>query len=532
MLRNIYLLILLSCLCGATSIHAAPASNSVNIILSAADGQNIKTREIQSAIDSCHQDGGGVVVFSGGTFLTGSIQLKSNVTVIVEAGAAIKGSADLNDYPFHKSSHLFGPDDMKMRSLIWADNAENIRICGNGTIDGSGQSPQFDIKQQPRPVRPIVMRLISCKNTLIEGITLKSSPMWMQQYVNCEQLRIRNIIVFNHSNRNNDGLDIVGCREVQITGCNISSDDDALCFKTLSNAGNKNILVADCILASNCNALKIGTETSADHSNFTISNCIIKKTGVFSETWKRDIGVSGLAIESVDGANISNVIVSGLVITGVYMPLFVRLGNRGRKYAGTVAVLPPGSISNISLNHIIGVAERPMGNIISGIEGRPIENLKLFDISLTSVGGGLAEHLFLDVPEKEADYPEVTMFGKTMPSHGAYIRHVNGLTMSHVDFRYLNDDVRPALILDKVEHAAVGNINADTQTTTDCVIRLINSRHIDLQDVRLTAKPRLFLRIEGEKSHRITLRDEKRELDLKQVNFENTTKAKSFKLIH
>ncbi|MEQ8879219.1 MAG: glycosyl hydrolase family 28 protein [Cyclobacteriaceae bacterium] len=468
------------------------------------DGKTLTTEKIQQVIDLCSKDGG-EVYFPAGVYLTGSLILKSNVSLYFANGSILKGSQSIEDYPLHGSSHSFAHDSLQMRTLLLADSQENIVIKGSGTIDGSGQSADFSLQQKVRPVRPMVLRFIACKNITVEDIMLRQSPMWMQQYVACENVRISGINVYNHANRHNDGLDIVGCKNVIITGCNISSDDDAICFKTLSAATNENIIVANNIVASNCNGIKIGTETRSAIKNFSISNNILKPTEVFSETWKRDIGIAGLAIESVDGADVSDIIVSGLVIKGYYTPLFIRLGNRGRKFKADDPKPAVGSIENISLTNIKGIAERPPEVVVSGIPGYKIKSIQLQNVTIIAKGNGKTSHTAIPVPEAISDYPTPMMFGLYLPAYGMYFRHIKDLTLDNVKLSYLEQDERHAIVLSDVTNAWIDRLKCLSPASNVSVFKIENSQEIIIRNPFVDNSAQSFLEVVGKDSKHIEL---------------------------
>ena len=200
-----------------------------------------------------------------GDYLTGTIVLASNICLKIAEGARILGSTDLKDYPEHIAKRQTVMDThMGMhQSLIFAEGCKNICICGGGTIDGQGFRENFPGEETiaGTPGRPFMMRIIDCENVHINGIRLVNPACWTQNYLNCENVLLENLTVESQSNYNNDGIDIDGCRQVVIRNCNVSSGDDALCFKGASQRETANILVEKCTLLSSCNAVKIGTDT-------------------------------------------------------------------------------------------------------------------------------------------------------------------------------------------------------------------------------------------------------------------------------
>ncbi|MCK5463980.1 MAG: glycoside hydrolase, partial [Bacteroidales bacterium] len=146
------------------------------------DGEFLNTRAIQSAIDECHQEGGGRVVVPAGSFRTGTIILKSHVSLYLVAGAVILGSTELKDYPeIYPVFRSYTDVNYVDKSLIYAEKAENISILGEGTLDGQGGDTAFDLPgRENYKKRPYIIRMIECRNVHISGIRLVNSPMWVQ----------------------------------------------------------------------------------------------------------------------------------------------------------------------------------------------------------------------------------------------------------------------------------------------------------------------------------------------------------------
>ena len=256
-LANFIVFAVVSVLFFSMRVTATPMSNFNIIDFGAAgDGETLNTKAIQSAIDACSQNGGGTVHFPAGTFLSGTIYLKDNVTLNLAPGAVLLGSADAKDYPLNKCRYVSGSDRYVARALIWGEGLHDIAITGRGTIDGQGslfvnnRMPPSEYKRlstffsdTTRFItgagdinRPYLIRLISCRNVLVEGVTLQKPAMWMQHYLNCDDVTLRDLNIFSHGNRNNDMIDIDGSRNVVITGCIGDSDDDGITLKSTSAA--------------------------------------------------------------------------------------------------------------------------------------------------------------------------------------------------------------------------------------------------------------------------------------------------------
>src|SRR5690606_6049060 len=225
------------------------------------DGVTLNTRSIQYAIDFIHKNGGGRLVFHVGRYLTGSIHLKSNVTLQLQEGAALIGSLNPWDY-----------DRKIFTALIFAYDQENIGITGKGYIDGQGRyiarnivdmihkgliKDGFRYDRPEAESRPMLINFRGCSNVLVKGIILKNSSSWVQTYDQCKNLHLDSIMVDSKAYWNNDGIDIVDCENVKITNSYIDSDDDGICLKSHDAAkACKNVLIENCTVRSSANGIK------------------------------------------------------------------------------------------------------------------------------------------------------------------------------------------------------------------------------------------------------------------------------------
>ena len=428
-----------------TSAQVQQALFSVRDFGAAGDGKVKDTKAIQEAIDVANKAGGGTVYFPAGKYLSGTIFLKDFVTLCLEANAVLLGSTDTTDYPKTFPQFRSYTDTYVSQALIFAENQKEIAITGKGTIDGQGQAFPW----KPYGNRPDVIRFVSCKHVNIEGIHLQNSPLWMQHYLNCEFVTVRGIHVYNHSTYNNDMIDIDCCRNVIISDCYGNSDDDALTLKSTADSPTENVTITNCVLGSGCNAIKMGTESNGGFKNISITNCVIDSWYGRKGFYALPRGISGIALEIVDGGTMENITISNISIKNVHVPLFMRLGNRARPFKKNMEKPGIGTYRNVVISNIIATNVEKFGCPISGLPGHPIENVTLSNIRITFPGGGTAAEAQAEVEEKAEEYPEATMFG-VLPAYGFYCRHVKGLRLSNIDLGLENEDFRPAIVCDDV----------------------------------------------------------------------------------
>lgn len=474
-LKGAFVVLFMTCCIAGSTGYA----QQYNVTHSGAVGNGVtdNTVFIQKAIDSCTVTGG-KVYFPAGTFLTGTIVLKSNVTLHLSAKAVLLGQPATKYYPYQQAGIPFYGEDWAKQALIFCKNQENVTIEGEGVIDGQGASFVINTIKKPDRYkdRPYLLWFAGCKKVTVKGVRLRNSAFWMQHYLGCEQVLIDGINIWNHSNKNNDMIDIDGCRYVTISNVTGDSDDDGITIKSTSPLISEHITITNCILSSHCSALKFGTESTGGYRNIVISNCVIKPSAQVSTIYGRPAGISGIALEVVDGGIMENIAISNMVIEGPEVPLFIRLGNRARKYIASAVTPLPGRLKNISLANIIATGANNIGCSISGLEKSPVENISLRNISIEMSGGGEAADANVVPEEKEQDYPEATMFGK-LPAYGFFIRHATDVRMSDIRLRYKTADARPAFLVSGTDGFTLTGLNVQSAATTEAVVVVNKSKN-------------------------------------------------------
>ena len=464
------------------------------------DGKTLCTAAIQDAVDACAADGGGTVRFPPGTFLTGALAMRSGVALEIGEGATLLGSRNLEHYhgPAVDSDGREVEGKRVFRNLIHGEGLHDVAIRGRGTIDGNGSA--FRDKTKPRP-KAIYLR--DCRNIVVENVKLRNAGSWMQHYRSCENLTIRKIDVFNHVAFNNDGLNVDSCTDVTISGCRVDSDDDGIVLKSLSDRPCKNVKISDCTVSSHCNALKMGTESGGGFVDISIDNCTVFSPRESEKIYGRQRGLAGIALEIVDGGRMENVSVSNVNITGVSVPIFLRLGNRARPYVSG-ATPGVGTFRNVSLTNITAKGTSAIGCSIAGLPGHEIENVTLTNVRLGFDGGGSREDSRREVREREKSYPESTMFG-TLPAWGFYCRHVRGLKFVNLQLETAEPDLRHAMLFDDVEDARIAGLDARFSPGAAPMLRMINVRRAKITGLSTKSPIDTLLALEGKVTGQISL---------------------------
>lgn len=465
------------------------------------DGRFLNTEILQSAIDKVNQSGGGTVIIPAGKYLTGSVDMKSGVTLYLESGATLLGSLD----PF---LYL---DGERLKHLIDAENASNISVAGEGTIDGQGRKlalvidsmyhagswddPGYNHRRHRPGKRPKVLEFRECQYIIIDGITFKNSANWVMNFDRCSDMIIHGVTVDSDDYWNNDGMDIGDCRNVRITNCYVNSADDGICLKS-HHAGhfNDSIYIANCTIRSSASAIKFGTASVGGFRNVKIENIYI------FDTFR-----SAIALESVDGGILENIEISDITANNTGNAIFIKLGHRNVN--GVV-----GSLKNIRIKNM--VVQVPFGapdlkyqirgpelpffhNIfpasITGLPGHDVENVSLENIRIIYPGRANKGYAYLplhrldDVPENESEYPEFSMFGE-LPSWGFFVRHVRGLTMKDLHVKVLEHDFRPAFVFDDVSLLKMESITIEPTAKAEQII-LRNVSGEQLNQIEIEGMP-------------------------------------------
>jgi DNA sulfur modification protein DndE len=331
------------------------------------DGITLNTNAIASAIKTCSEAGGGVVVIPEGLWLTGPIELKSNINLHIKKGALVLFSRDFNQYPIIMS-YYEGQQAFRCQSPLSATNAENIAISGEGVFDGSGDTwrmvkkskltslqwktlvssggivsadkniwyptekskkgielyeagklPPVTDKEAYENIkdflRPVMVSLIRCKYVLLDGPTFQNSPSWCIHPLMCDHLTVRNLKVRNPwYAQNGDGIDIESCNIGSITNCTFDVGDDAICIKSGRDAeGRKrgmptqNLIITDCIVYHGHGGFVIGSEMSGSVRNLFVSNCTFLGTDIglrFKTTRGRGGIVENIYVSDISMINI------------------------------------------------------------------------------------------------------------------------------------------------------------------------------------------------------------------------------------
>jgi polygalacturonase len=391
-------------------------------------------------IDAAAANGGGIIDFPAGRYLTGTIELKSHVTLRLEKDAVLLGSTNPADYR-NLDPFIDGSGNPMGHALIVAIGADHAGIEGSGTVDGQG--PLLKAKQKPFSIRPFLLRWVHSSNITVRDVHLTNPGAWTLNFFDTNGALVDGVTIRSRGLglHNNDGVNIDSSQHIRISNCDVDSGDDALVIKSTGAQPSRDIVATGCKLSSHTNAIKLGTESYGGFEDISVSDCQVTNTDM-----------AGIALYEVDGAPLRRVTISDVTMDGVTLPISIRLGARLKSFRdGQQARPAPGTLSDVLIKNVSAKNIKMVGMLINGVPGHPVERLTLRNVRLELPGGGTESAAQVRLAEKEAAYPEFNMFGKTIPAYGIYMRHARDITFDNVQTSTLTADARPATQLIDVE---------------------------------------------------------------------------------
>ncbi len=471
------------------------------------DGTTLDTTAVQAAIDACHQARGGTVLVPAGDFLTGTIELKSFVTLHLAAASRLLGSGNPADY--HAGNGV--PTSNGNIVLLSAANAEHVTIEGNGTIDGNGAKFYTGKGDMTGPgqkssegysQRPHLLVFYRCTNLRIRDVFLTASAYHCLRTLECQQVHYRGIRIYNRVNKNNDGFHLVSNQYLHLTDCDVQCQDDACALF----GSNQWVTISNCTFSTRWSIFRFG---GGNPENITITNCVIYDT--FGCPVKMRFSRTTQA---------QNILFSNLVFKNVTGPISIGYDSRPRNRDGTPMQTPPprGFVRNIAFHGIraTNTAEgrqfpdmpwdqvyRPGEGrtciVLNGVAEEGLENISLSDVHATFEGGGTTAESRADVPLVAGEYFELG----TPPAYGIYARNVRGLTLHNVRLEVSKPDLRPAVIFDRVSDATINGLSAQGTPEAEALVRFSESRDVLLTAPRVLTPAAAFLSVEGAASANI-----------------------------
>lgn len=379
------------------------------------------TRLINQTIEKAFSEGGGILYFPAGIYLTATIHMKSNITLHLESGAILRFSDHFEDYLPFVTVRWEGTVMNTLSPLIYAKGADNLTITGRGTFDGNGfkwwtweketrelikanggKLPSLNKLQrmwmeandnleisdcykpalERRMFRPPFIQFYECTNVLIEKVKIVNSPFWTINPAFCDNVTVHGVTINNPSKDpkgpNTDGINPSSCRNVRISDCLISVGDDCITIKSGRDADGRkygkaceNITITNCVMLSGHGGVVIGSEMSGGVRRITISNCVFDGTN------------SGIRLKSsrgrggtVEELRIDNIVMKNIQRNAFIFDLFYDKTSKVEPVSERTPVF-----RNIHLSNITGSSIKQI-DYIKGLEEMPVQNLTFSNINI------------------------------------------------------------------------------------------------------------------------------------------------------
>jgi hypothetical protein len=423
------------------------------------DGKALDTPAINKAIEDCAAAGGGQVRLSPGKYLSGTVHLKSNVTLFLEAGATLVGTTDLDQYQYPKI-----PDFMPEakwgkwhRALIVADGLQDIAIVGQGVIDGN---KVFDPTGEERMRGPHTFLFVNCRKVTVRDVSFVDSANYAMLFHVSSQVEVRNVKFTGGW----DGVHFRGapdhpCRDVSIIGCQFFTGDDSIAGRYWENT-----LISDCIVNSSCNGIRlIGPAT-----HLIINNCLFYGPGVHPHrTSNRNNMLAGINLQpggwDATEGTLDDVLISDVTMHNISTPFHFTLKS------GNTA-------GNIIVNRVTATgAYRAASAIESWAETR-FTNVVFRDVTIEYEGGGTLEDAQRIVKSPGVD-------ARSLPAWGFHARNVQNLQFDNVRLRFEKEDLRPVLICTGVDRLTLDDFKFPLPSEAPEAMVLNDTMQVQLHNV-------------------------------------------------
>ncbi len=440
------------------------------------DGATLDTPAIQKAVEACAAAGGGQVHFPPGRYLSGTVHLKSRVTLFFEAGARLVGTANLDEYQ-HPTPPAFLPEakwGKWHRALILGDGLEDVAIAGQGVIDGN---KVFDPTGEERMRGPHTFVFVNCRRVSVRDVSFVDSANYAIFFQVSDEVDIRNVTFTGGW----DGVHFRGgpgrpCRDVSIVGCRFFTGDDSIAGRYWENT-----LISECIVNSSCNGVRL----IGPAAHLIIHDCLFYGPGVHPHrTSKRHNMLSGLnlqpgAWDATEGV-LDDVLISDVTMHNVSSPFHFSLK-------------PGNTAGRIVVNRVTATGAYRAASSVESWADAAFTNVVFRDVTIEYTGGGTKEQASMSVKSPGVD-------ARSLPAWGFYARNVDALEFDNVRLRCEKDDLRPVLMCDGVKRLTLDGLRfrrsaeAADPLVLDHVERLevkqsdVSLVQPQLRDVKLTSQ--------------------------------------------
>jgi hypothetical protein len=462
---------------------------------------------VQKAIDICTHDGGGTVLVPAGTFVIGTVELKSNVTLHIAATGKLLGSGDGRQYHSVDAIPLQGDATMDDGNwaLLFALESQNITIEGQGTIDGQGAQFRITANGTTSPSglhgaqRPYHFLAYRCQHVRICNVSLIDCAYHSIRMIQSRLIYLDGLYIHSRVNVNNDGFHLISTEFATISNCTVLCGDDACAMF----GSCRNITVTNSYFSTRWSVFRFG---GGHAKNIAVSNCILA-----------EVYGCPIKFQCDNGSSFTNMSFSNLVLQDVTGPICISAGSN----LSTADYNMPAIVSNISFSHIHGTVttdppktlpdstlpinvrpgEKLAAIVLNAVMDAVLRDISFDNVHLTFGAGGTSADAQRDVPQVSGEYFALG----PIPAYGLYARNCRGLTLQNLRFEVAAPELRPAVFLDNVEDAAMNGFSLQCNPSAECAMRFRNVRHTMLNALRVLHSASTFLLVEGNISENIRL---------------------------
>jgi hypothetical protein len=466
------------------------------------------------------------VLVPSGIFVIGTVELKSNVTLHIAASGKLLGTTDGKQYHAIDAIPLRGDSTLGDGNwaLLFAVNATHVSIEGPGAIDGQGAqfysavrgaTPPSGLGGNNRPYHVLVYR---CQDFAVRNISMLDCAYHSIRIIQSQRIHLDSIYIHNRVNINNDGFHFISAEYVTISNCIVKSQDDACALF----GSCRNVTITNSYFSTRWSVFRF---IGGNVENIAVSNCILA-----------EVDGCPIKMQGGPGSSFENISFSDLTFKDVTGPISISVGGRfspqlpGEPPNPSPGSLPPDRrpptiVRNMSFSNIQGTVTTdapPLSEaaftggrenahyageeyacmVLNAVNGAIIEDISLENVHLTFGGGGSAEDgARREIPLVSGEYFQLG----TLPAYALYARNVRGITLHNVRFQVSAPDLRPAMIFDQVEDAAINGLSVQGNPAAESVLRFVDTRQALLSAPRVLTPAATFLRVEGGSSSGIMI---------------------------
>ncbi len=382
------------------------------------------TKKVSRILKDMYQKGGGILIVYPGIYCVGSIRLYSNITIFLQKGAVLKGSIRRDEFPLLDENIFYGREKGARSALLWAANAENIKLCGEGMIDGSGEN--WWSEQDGK--RPCILEFGSCHGICLEGIRIQNSPYWTIHFFQTQTVSMKGLSIYNPpTSPNTDGIDVESSGNVEISHCTINVGDDCIALKSGKESDKmreflptENVRITCCRMERGHGGIVIGSEVLGGVRNVYAADLKLYHT---------DRGIR-IKTKRIRGGKIEDITAERIYMEDVICPIVINCYYRGTTRQEDYEVCSdlrwrqPDKhtpvIERLYFKNIKATGIRAAAAYIQGLPESPVNNCIFRGLN------------FEMSEEGEEEEPAMTYERKKMHKYGFYVRNMIHTVMENV----------------------------------------------------------------------------------------------------